>query len=603
MDARARGVPPAESPPADGIGRSRPFPANIGQLRTVPVPVPGWRPVDVLYISGVPRTGEELMDAVPLHPDIDPATAVTVEDFAELLRRLRTRADQPSLRTMERWAIRHGKSLSRSAVADMLAGRTFPTKARLFAFLQVCGVEPADDPRWETAWNRLAEERRRQQPGISRLGSAGEQAAVELGLGMHDDEAEDLLEPTWSDAEERLAAITNEATATAETLREQLAQLRLAGAEVSATLDNARLSRLESVTAVNLQRSLLPIRPPRIPGVRIAYDYHPGHGNAAGGDWFDAIRLPSGRVALVVGDVMGHGLMSAAVMGQFRTSIITMASMDLPPAQLLRQLDNLTHHLSTEHLATCIYSVYDPVRRTLTLANAGHVPPVLVDADGKPRLLEIPTGAPIGVGGVAFEEMRVPIDDGSWLVMCTDGLVESRSRPIDEGLEALCAGITDGPADSPQEVCEQIMTRLQPDYCDDDVALLVARLDGIAPDDVAEWQLPRHPSQARVARAATVERLAAWGLHNLVELAELLVSELVTNALRVARHDVQLRLMRTDNKLLVEVSDDDHNMPTLRPASATDEDGRGLGLVSRLSDEWGASRTAGGKVVWFEVRL
>ncbi|MCQ4042191.1 SpoIIE family protein phosphatase [Streptantibioticus rubrisoli] len=368
-------------------------------------------------------------------------------------------------------------------------------------------------------------------------------------------------------------------------------------------LDNARLHRLESRAAATLQRSMLPSSPPRIPGVRIAHHYRPGDRQAqVGGDWFDAIQLPGGRVALVVGDVMGHGLLSAAVMGQFRTAVQTMAALDLPPAQLLRHLDNLAHRLgTTDHLATCVYAVYDPIHRTLSVANAGHIPPVLARHDGRSEPLRIPEGAPIGVGGVPFETVEIPVPDGSWLVLCTDGLVEVRGQGIDAGLAALCANVIE-PQQTPEDVCNQILSQVHYEERGDDVALLVARFEGIPPQDVAELRLRLDHSQVRTARAFTRKQLADWGIGQLGDLAELLVSELVTNALRVASHEVQLRLMRV-GKLLVEVSDDDHNLPQLRRADEDDEDGRGLALVSNLSHRWGTSRKAVGKVVWFELPL
>jgi PAS domain S-box-containing protein len=367
-------------------------------------------------------------------------------------------------------------------------------------------------------------------------------------------------------------------------------------------LDNARLHRQESRAAATLQRSMMPSRPPKIPGVRIAHRYMPGNRRAqVGGDWFDAIQLPGGRVALIVGDVMGHGLLSAAVMGQFRTAVITMAALDLPPAQLLRHLDNLAHRLSPEHLATCVYVVYDPIRRTLTLANAGHIPPVLWRHDGRAELLPIPGGAPIGVGGVPFETVEVAVPDGDWLVLCTDGLVEVRGQGIDAGLAALCAGVIE-PHQTPEEVCDQILSRVHSDDRRDDVALLVANFQGIPPEDVAAWKLSLTPSEVSRARDLVHEQLTRWSLESMIETTQLLVSELVTNALRSAWQEVELRLMRV-GKLLVEVSDDDHNLPQLRRAEAHDEGGRGLALVSNLSRQWGTSRKAVGKVVWFELPL
>ncbi|WP_063836090.1 ATP-binding SpoIIE family protein phosphatase [Actinacidiphila yeochonensis] len=367
-------------------------------------------------------------------------------------------------------------------------------------------------------------------------------------------------------------------------------------------LDNARLHRQESQAAATLQRSMMPTRPPRIPGVRIAHHYMPGDRQAqVGGDWFDAIQLPGGRVALIVGDVMGHGLQAAAVMGQFRTAVITMAALDLPPAQLLRHLDNLAHRLSSEHLATCVYAVYDPIHRTLSIANAGHIPPVLAGSDGRGELLDIPGGAPIGVGGVPFETVELSAPDGSWLVLCTDGLVEVRGQGIDAGLAALCANVIE-PQQSPEDVCAQILAQVHSEDRGDDVALLVARFEGVDPQDVVRWTLLVNDGEVSRARELTRRQLAAWGLERLSDTAELLVSELVTNAIKAASYEVELRLMRV-GKLLVEVSDDNHNLPQLQRADADDVGGRGLALVSHLSRRWGTSRKAVGKVVWFELPL
>jgi GAF domain-containing protein/anti-sigma regulatory factor (Ser/Thr protein kinase) len=378
--------------------------------------------------------------------------------------------------------------------------------------------------------------------------------------------------------------------------------LRELAARAALSVDNARLHRMEAKTALTLQRSMLPTRPPKIPGVLIAHRYLPGDRRAeVGGDWFDAIQLPGSRVALVVGDVMGHGLHSAVAMGRFRTAMQTLAALDLPPGQILRHLDNLSQRLGDDHLATCLYAVYDPVARTCVIAGAGHVPPVLVHPDGRGELLEIPSGAPIGVGGVAFASREIKVSDGSMLVLCTDGLVEMRGGDIGDGLAALCGDIVD-PRRSPDEVCDTVLERLHTDDRNDDLALLIARFDGIPPQDVMSWSLELDPMEVGRARRLVREQLARWGLDELTELAVLLVSELVTNALRVARNRVELQLMRV-GKLLVEVSDDDHNLPSLEPSEALDEDGRGLGLVSQLSARWGTSRKAVGKVVWFELPL
>ncbi|MFB7662755.1 SpoIIE family protein phosphatase [Kitasatospora sp. NPDC056138] len=380
------------------------------------------------------------------------------------------------------------------------------------------------------------------------------------------------------------------------------ATLRELAARAALSLDNARLHRAEAKVATTLQRSMIPTRPPKIPGVQIAHRYMPGDRRAeVGGDWFDAIQLPGSRVALVVGDVMGHGLHSAAAMGRFRTAMQTLAALDLPPGQLLRHLDNLAQKLGDDHLATCLYAVYDPINRTCELASAGHVPPVLVHPDGRGELLEIPAGAPIGVGGVPFVAKKIDVSDGSMLVLCTDGLVEVRGGDIGAGLAALCGNLID-PKQTPEEACDVVLDRLHSEDRQDDIALLVARFDGVAPTEVATWELSVGDAEVHRARTLVREQLAAWRLTALADTVELLVSELVTNAVRVARDHVQLQLIRVD-KLLVEVSDDNHNLPSLEPAESMDECGRGLHLVSKLSERWGTARKAVGKVVWFELAL
>ncbi|WP_369226636.1 SpoIIE family protein phosphatase [Streptomyces sp. R39] len=382
---------------------------------------------------------------------------------------------------------------------------------------------------------------------------------------------------------------------------------RVTGAELAAraglVLDNARMYTFQESVAETLQDSMLPHIPPRMAGCDIATRYLPGTLlGRVGGDWFDSVKLPGARTALVVGDVMGHGLNSAAMMGQLRTAVQTMAAMDLPPAQLLRNLDDLAQRLGDSYLATCLYAVYDPIESELHLANAGHIPPVLVRAaDGRSELLDLPTGAPIGVGGVAFQSLRVRVDPGDRLVMCTDGLVEMRGEDIGVGLATLCESAAH-PAASMDDACDTIVRALNTrGGRKDDVALLMARLNGIEPKDVAEWRLAPEPAEVRRARAVVREQLHDWGLAHLADPAELMVSELVTNAVRHSHgRPLQLRLIRGET-LLCEVDDDDHTLPTLLSAEPGDEAGRGLRVVSTLAREWGTSRTTAGKTVWFEL--
>ena len=368
-------------------------------------------------------------------------------------------------------------------------------------------------------------------------------------------------------------------------------------------VDNGRLYRRESRAAAELQKTMLPDTPPVVAGAQICYRYVPANEAVrVGGDWFDAIPLPGGRLALVVGDVMGHGLTSAAIMGQFRTAVRTLAAQDLPPGQLLRQLDDLARRLGDDYIATCIYVVYDPVTRRCEVANAGHLPPVLVSPFGDSELLDVPSGAPIGVGGVAFETAEFEVADESQFVLCTDGLVERRGQAIDVGLAALREYLS-GPPQPLERVCETLINGFgATGRRDDDIALLAVRFKGIPKDDVVTWTLEAVPAHVRHARELARDTLATWGLAALSETVELLVSELVTNAVCHGAGDIGLRLIRTAS-LLCEVRDDGYDLPNLRGTDLTSENGRGLQLVTALAERWGAQRTPTGKVVWFEQSL
>ncbi|MEV5977959.1 SpoIIE family protein phosphatase [Streptomyces sp. NPDC052114] len=373
-------------------------------------------------------------------------------------------------------------------------------------------------------------------------------------------------------------------------------------------IDKAVLYGREAYIADELQRTMLPETLPRPTGVRLASRYLPAAETArVGGDWYDAIPLPGSRVALVVGDVMGHSMTSAAIMGQLRTTAQTLAGLDLPPQEVLHHLDEQAQRLGSDRMATCLYAVYDPVSHRITIANAGHPPPVLLHLGGRAEVLRVPPGAPIGVGGVDFEAVELDAPAGATLLLYTDGLVESRLRDVWTGIEQLrerlaaTAQLT-GPDHPPplEALCDEVLDMLGPGDRDDDIALLAARFDGIAPSDVAYWFL--EPENATPSRARRLARsaLARWGLEDLSESVELLVSEVVTNAVRYASRPITLRLLRTD-VLRCEVGDDVPQLPRLRQARATDEGGRGLYLVNRMARRWGATRLSTGKVVWFEL--
>ncbi|MEU5364170.1 SpoIIE family protein phosphatase [Streptomyces sp. NPDC005925] len=364
----------------------------------------------------------------------------------------------------------------------------------------------------------------------------------------------------------------------------------------------------EASVADALQRTMLPQSLPEPTGVRLATRYLPASRTAqVGGDWYDAIPLPGSRVALVIGDVMGHSVASAAIMGQLRTIVQTLAGLDLPPAEILHHLDEQAERLGDQHMATCLYVLYDPVRQRMLMANAGHPPPLLLHPDGTTELMGIPTGVPIGVGGCAFESTELPAPAGSTLMLYTDGLVESRGSDLQTGVERLVARLAGHhaahPAGAPLEsLCDEALSTLGHGERHDDVALLAARLEGVEPETFTYWYLAPHPRTAGQARRLARRTLRRWQLEPLLETTELLVSEVVGNAVRFATRPISLRILRTD-VLRCEVGDDAPQVPRMRHAHLNDEGGRGLWLVDQLADRWGATRVSTGKVVWFELDL
>ncbi|MDG9718027.1 SpoIIE family protein phosphatase [Streptomyces sp. DH24] len=374
-------------------------------------------------------------------------------------------------------------------------------------------------------------------------------------------------------------------------------------------IDKAVRHGHEASVADALQRTMLPQSLPEPTGVRLASRYLPASRTAqVGGDWYDAIPLPGSRVALVIGDVMGHSVTSAAIMGQLRTIVQTLAGLDLPPAEILHHLDEQAERLGGQHMATCLYVLYDPVQQRLLMANAGHPPPLLVRPDGTAEIMKIPTGVPIGVGGCAFESTEMPAPPGATLMLYTDGLVESRGSDLQTGVEQLATRLDDHTAAHPggppplESLCDEALRTLGHRERHDDVALLAARLEGVEPETVTYWYLAPHPRTAGQARRLARRTLRRWQLDPLLETTELLVSEVIGNAVRFATRPISLRILRTD-VLRCEVGDDAPQVPRMRHAQLSDEGGRGLWLVDQLADRWGATRLSTGKVVWFELEL
>ncbi|PHQ52780.1 protein phosphatase [Streptomyces cinnamoneus] len=394
--------------------------------------------------------------------------------------------------------------------------------------------------------------------------------------------------------------------------------LTLAGefaARAAVCIDNARRYTREHEAALTLQCRLLPGEVPDLPAVEVSHQYTPaGAVEGVGGDWFDVIPLSGARVALVVGDVIGHGIDAAATMGRLRTAVHTLADLDLEPEEVLSHLDDLVHRLAEEQEASsrafsndqvtgasCLYAVYDPVSRCCTMARAGHPLPAVVTPGGGVSFPELPAGPPLGLGGLPFESMDLELPEGSLLVLYTNGLIQTRGNDIDVALARLSAELSARERPLP-ELSKAVVKALLPARPTDDVALLLARTRTLGEERVATWTLPAEASAASRARALMAEQLSAWQLDEMVFTTELIVSELVTNAYRYGGGPVTLRLIRGP-RLICEVSDASSTAPHLRRARSTDEGGRGLFLVAQLTERWGTRYGRDGKTVWTEQAI
>jgi serine phosphatase RsbU (regulator of sigma subunit)/anti-sigma regulatory factor (Ser/Thr protein kinase) len=381
-------------------------------------------------------------------------------------------------------------------------------------------------------------------------------------------------------------------------------------------VDNARRYTREHTLARLLQHSLLPGRLPPSSAVETANAYLP----VGSGAWFDVLPLSGSRVALVVGEVSGHGLPAVTAMGQLRTAIQAFAAMDLRPAELLERLHDLTGALADEAAeritvplpdsaplsATCLYAVYSPVTRQCELARAGHPAPVLLEPGAEPRVLDVPAGSPLGRGAPSYTATELALPAGSVLALHSAGLhggvggQPGQGRATD-GLRHYATVLGD-PERALGEACDALVAALLDGPPHSDALLLLARTRAFGAAELAEWQLPNQPESAALARRAVESRLGEWGLPDLAFATSLIASELVTNSVRHARGPISLRLIR-DRALICEVADGSQVAPHLHHADDEDEGGRGLFLVARFTDNWGARRTARGKTIWTEQPL
>jgi anti-sigma regulatory factor (Ser/Thr protein kinase) len=372
--------------------------------------------------------------------------------------------------------------------------------------------------------------------------------------------------------------------------------------------------------SLRLQRSLLPHSLPPQTAVEPTSRYVPADSRSGvGGDWFDLIPLSGSRVGLVVGEVLGHGLHAAVTMGRLRTSVRVLARLDFPPDELLTHLDDVVGQNAKEQASvhgghstgsegaealgvTCLYAVYDPVSGLCSMARAGHLPPAVVSPDnGAVTYPELPPGPPLGLGGPPFRSAELQLPAGSLIALFTDGLVQAPDNGTDVGL-GLLAGILAQHRLPLEELCDRAVATLLPGPVGDDAALLLVRTQMLDEHRTAVWELDADPATVGDARTATTGQLAEWGLEDLSFTTELIVSELVTNAIRHAAGPIHVRLIR-DRSLICEVSDTGHTSPHLRHAANDDEGGRGLFIVAQITEQWGTRYMPSGKTIWAEQAL
>ncbi|MFF8381411.1 SpoIIE family protein phosphatase [Streptomyces sp. NPDC015661] len=375
-------------------------------------------------------------------------------------------------------------------------------------------------------------------------------------------------------------------------------------------IDNARRYTRERNAALILQRSLLPQVLPDLSAVQVAWRHLSQH---AGGDWFDVMPLSGARVALVVGHVPGHGMHAAAVMGRLRTAVHTLAAQDKAPDELLAHLDDLVAGTFADQApgdsplmeraagATCVYAVYDPISRRCTVARAGHPAPLIAYPDGRVDASEVPTGPPLGSGTPSYETLELELPEGTTIALYNEGLARADTGAPQREPARLRHALAN-PFRALDDTCETAIQAGESPRHDEDVVLLLAQTRALDPDQVATWTLPRDHAIVATSRTLASRQLSTWNVEELTFTTELIVSELVTNAIRYGSGPIHLRLIR-DRALICEVSDGSSTAPHLRYAHASDEGGRGLFLIAQLADRWGTRYAARGKTIWAEQAL
>ncbi len=361
-------------------------------------------------------------------------------------------------------------------------------------------------------------------------------------------------------------------------------------------------ARREHEIAVELQEALVPSPSSRSPRLEIATYYQAGvQGTQVGGDWFEEIELGRAQTALVVGDVMGKGIRAAATMVQLRSAVRAYAGLGLSPPELMEALDGRVRELGTGQIASCVYAVVDSRSLSLEYANAGHLPPLLIGPGGATAdRLDSPLEPPLGAGPMAFRRGTARLEPGSTLVMYTDGLVETRAGDLDRRIDRV-ADIARRWTGAVDDLPAALVSDLCPSGSPDDVAILVARVRAAGPLRSEEIRIGADSDGAFIARRFATETAAGWGARTEPGDLELLVSELVTNAIVHGTPPVCLRLTLLGDEVLIEVDDGLPQTPRRRHPGTEEENGRGLRILAMLASRSGIAIGPRGKTVWCTV--
>ncbi len=395
---------------------------------------------------------------------------------------------------------------------------------------------------------------------------------------------------------------------------EERAVLVALGSSIAQSLMRAMLYEQEKDLAQGLQQAMLPRTIPSVPGADVAVRYRSAAlGRDIGGDWYDLIPLPGGRVGAVIGDVQGHDTHAAAVMGQLRIVLRAYAAEGHPPATVMARASVFLHELDTDRFATCLYAEADLSTGVVQVVRAGHIDPLVRHSDGSCARVGVEGGLPLGLsaefGRLEYPVATLELDPGHTLLLCTDGLVEEPGADLDDGMRGLVASVCDGPHEV-RELADRLIQLAEERGGDDDVALLLLRRRSreatggggrlrqhVAPGDPEALTQARHMIQAAVR---------AWGAHDLADAIELVAGELITNALMHTEGSAIVTLRALDDgdrRLRIEVEDGSSALPRRRDAGEIGVSGRGLVLVDRLADSWGVEARGGGKAVWCEFRV